>query len=42
MVISTHTEERSTWLRHGVVDRARERYPDIDVEHVIVEPVQAS
>ena len=42
VVISTHPEERSTWLRHGVVDEARKRYDDIDIEHVVVEPVQAS
>ena len=42
VVISTHPEERSTWLRQGVVDQARKRYPDIDIEHVVVEPVQAS
>jgi GABA permease len=41
VVISTHPEERSTWLRHGVVDEARKRYDDIDIEHVVVEPVQA-
>jgi GABA permease len=41
VVISTHPEERSTWLHHGVVDEARRRYEDIDVEHVVVEPVQA-
>ena len=42
VVISTHPEERSTWLHHGVVDEARKRYDDIDIEHVVVEPVQAS
>ena len=42
VVISTHPEERSTWLRHGLVDQARKRYTDIDIEHVVVEPVQAS
>jgi GABA permease len=42
VVISTHPEERSTWLRHGVVDEARKRYDDIDIEHVVVEPVEAS
>jgi GABA permease len=41
MVISTHPEERSTWLRHGVVDEARKRYDGIDIEHVVVEPVRA-
>jgi GABA permease len=42
VVISTHPEDRSTWLHHGVVDEARKRYDDIDIEHVIVEPLQAS
>jgi GABA permease len=41
VVISTHPEDRSTWLRHGVVDEARQRYDDIGIEHVVVEPVQA-
>jgi GABA permease len=34
VVISTHPEERSTWLRHGVVADARERY-DVPVQHVV-------
>jgi GABA permease len=34
VVISTHPEDRSTWLRHGVVADARERY-DVAVEHVV-------
>jgi GABA permease len=38
VVISTHPEERSTWLRHGVVDDARERY-EVAVQHVVAEPV---
>ena len=41
VVISTHPEEHGTWLRHGVVREARERYADIDIEHVVAEPVQA-
>ena len=41
VVISTHPEERSTWLRHGVVDEARKRHDDLEIEHVVVEPVQA-
>jgi GABA permease len=41
VVISTHPEERSTWLRHGVVDEARKRYDDVDIEHVVVEPVRS-
>ncbi len=35
VVISTKPEERSTWLRHGVVADARERY-DVPVQHVVV------
>ncbi len=42
VVISTHPEDRSTWLRHGVVDEARERYDDVEIEHVVVDPVQAT
>jgi GABA permease len=34
LVISTHPEDRSTWLRHGVVADARERY-DVPVQHVV-------
>jgi GABA permease len=41
VVISTQPEDRSTWLRHGVVADAREKY-DVPVEHVVVEePVPA-
>ncbi len=36
LVISTQPEERSTWLRHGVVSDAREKY-DVPVQHVVVE-----
>ncbi len=35
VVISTQPEDRSTWLRHGVVDDAREKY-DVPVQHVVV------
>lgn len=35
VVISTQPEDRSTWLRHGVVDEARRRY-DFPVQHVVV------
>jgi hypothetical protein len=35
LVIATQPEERSTWLRHGVVSDARERY-DVPVQHVVV------
>jgi GABA permease len=34
IVIATHPEGRSTWLRHGVVDRARQQY-DVPVRHVV-------
>ena len=40
LVICTHPEDRSAWLRYDVVDRAREAY-DIPVTHVIVESVPA-
>jgi GABA permease len=40
VVISTHPEDRSTWLRHGVVAEARERY-DVPVQHVVPAEVPA-
>src|SRR3954447_23730813 len=40
VVISTHPEEHSTWLRHGVVDEARKRY-DVPVQHVVARSVPA-
>jgi GABA permease len=40
LVIATHPEDRSSWLRHNVVDEARKRHPDLEVEHVVVEPVE--
>jgi GABA permease len=36
IVISTHPPERSRWLEHGVVDRAREDI-DLPIEHVVVD-----
>jgi GABA permease len=36
IVISTHPESHSAWLRHDVVDKARSTYPDIPVRHVVV------
>jgi GABA permease len=36
IVISTHPPERSRWLEHGVVDRARERI-DLPISHVVVD-----
>jgi GABA permease len=38
VVISTQPEERSNWLRHGVVADAREKY-DVPVQHVVVQAV---
>ena len=35
VVISTQPDDRSTWLRHDVVTRARERL-DVPVHHVVV------
>ena len=38
-MIATQPEDRSTWLRHGVVADARERY-GVTIQHVVVhEPV---
>ena len=36
VVIATRPEEHSTWLRHGVVADARERYEDARIQHVVV------
>jgi hypothetical protein len=36
IVISTHPPERSHWLEHGVVDRAREQI-DLPISHVVVD-----
>jgi GABA permease len=36
ILISTHPPERSRWLEHGVVDRARERI-DLPISHVVVD-----
>jgi hypothetical protein len=36
IVISTHPPERSRWLEHGVVDRAREQI-DLPIGHVVVD-----
>ncbi len=35
IVISTHPEMHSVWLRHDVVDRARTEYPAIPVRHIV-------
>jgi hypothetical protein len=36
IVISTHPPERSRWLEHGVVDKAREQI-DLPITHVVVD-----
>lgn len=36
IVISTHPPERSRWLEHGVVEKARERI-DLPITHVVVD-----
>ena len=36
IVISTHPPERSRWLEHGVVDRAREQI-NLPISHVVVD-----
>jgi hypothetical protein len=36
ILISTHPPERSRWLEHGVVDRAREQI-DLPISHVVVD-----
>ena len=41
LVICTHPEERSAWLRYDVVERARESYPNIGVTHVVVHHAEA-
>jgi len=37
LVICTHPQERSAWLRYDVVDRARETYPNLPITHVVVQ-----
>ena len=38
IVVSTHPQQRSGWLRRNVVDRIRAVAGDTPVEHVVVEP----
>ncbi len=40
LVICTHPQERSAWLRYDVVDRAREAYPNLHVTHVVVQQAE--
>jgi len=37
IVVSTHPEEKSGWLRKHVVDKIREAAGDVPVEHVVVD-----
>jgi hypothetical protein len=37
IVVSTHPEEKSGWLRRNVVDKIREAAGDTPVEHVVVD-----
>ena len=37
IVVSTHPEERSGWMRRNVVDRIRSAAGDVPVEHVVVD-----
>jgi len=43
IVISTHPEVHSAWLRHDVVDKARAEYPAIPLRHIVssIDPVDA-
>jgi hypothetical protein len=38
ILVSTHTEEKSGWLRRGVLDRIRASAGDIPVEHLVAGP----
>ena len=40
-IIATHPEERSNWLAHHLVERARERFA-LPIAHVVVEPAYAA
>ena len=42
LVICTHPEARSAWLRYEIVDRARDSYPNLPVTHVIVEGAEVT
>lgn len=38
ILVSTHTEEKSGWLRRGVLDRIRSAAGDLPVEHLVAGP----
>ena len=37
VIVSTHPEERSGWLRRKVIDRVRSAAGDVPVEHIVVD-----
>ncbi len=37
VIISTHPEERSSWLRGNLIDRARKAAAPVPVEHIVVD-----
>jgi hypothetical protein len=37
VIVSTHPQERSGWLRRKVIDRVREAAGDVPVEHIVVD-----
>jgi hypothetical protein len=40
VIVSTHPQHKSRWLRRDVVEQIRRLLRDIPVEHVVVEPSQ--
>jgi len=42
VVVSTHPQARSGWLRRDVVDRIRDAAGDVQMEHVVVDPDEES
>jgi hypothetical protein len=38
IIVSTHPQEKSGWLRRNVVDRVRDAARDLPVEHIVVDP----
>ncbi len=41
VIVSTHAQERSGWLRGNLIDRARKVAGDIPLEHVVVDVTEA-
>jgi GABA permease len=42
LVICTHAEASSAWLRYEIVDRAHEAYPNLPIAHVVVDRPQGA